>query len=116
MTTKRQTLAATNNTVQSATKVANNTWFVRYIDGTRAIRLHTTDVLTETAEGVVLNSGGWRSRTTLDRIHRFLPPHLKVCQRNYNWYVEDRITGDVTPYTEGMLLPGEHIQDSRRVV
>lgn len=48
--------------------IANNT--VEYVNekNDRVIRLHRTDILTFTAEGVILNTGGWRTATTKARM------------------------------------------------
>jgi hypothetical protein len=34
-----------------------------------------------------LNSGGWRTSTTKDRINKYSP--VKVYQRKYEWYLQD---------------------------
>jgi len=49
-------------------KIGNNT--VLYVDGDlAAVRLHQTDVVTFYADGrIELNSGGWQTATTRDRI------------------------------------------------
>ena len=54
-------------------KVANNTWLERRGHGYIALRLHATNVAEFFDDGsVVLNSGGWRTMTTKDRINRFV--------------------------------------------
>lgn len=59
---------------------------VEYIrpDGTVCIRLHLTDVVATLPNGdVVLNSGGWRTSTTKDRIGQY----QRIWQDKNNWYV-----------------------------
>ena len=59
--------------VRDRRKVAHNTYAHRVADGV-AIRLHATDVVTFTDAGTVrLDSGGWRTKTTRDRLHRYAP-------------------------------------------
>lgn len=54
-----------------------------------AVRLHSTDVLTFHPDGsVTLNTGGYYTVTTKDRINRFSPWWLtSVYQRDHEWYV-----------------------------
>ena len=52
--------------------VAHNTAQWRAYDGTVRVRLHVTDVVTYHKDGrVSLNSGGWRTVTTKDRLNTF---------------------------------------------
>jgi hypothetical protein len=69
-TTKQEALGHLDRAVyQKARKVANNTFRYTTEDGVTRIRLHQTDILCLHPDGsVVLNSGGWRTRTTWDRI------------------------------------------------
>lgn len=55
-------------------KIANNTWLERDEDGTLAVRLHNTRVLIFHKRGdVTVQSGGWNTVTTKNRINRYLP-------------------------------------------
>ena len=55
-------------------KLCNNTYLQRREDGSIAVRLHQTDVVTFNQDGsTVLISGGWRTVTTKDRINSYLP-------------------------------------------
>lgn len=57
--------------------LANNTRLEPRHDGSIAVRLHRTDVVTFLADGrVVLNTGGWTTVTTQDRINRFSPARV----------------------------------------
>jgi len=49
-------------------KIANNTYLERRSEHRIAIRLHSTDVVTLTPEWIELDSGGWHTRTTWDRM------------------------------------------------
>lgn len=70
-----------------ARKLAHNTYLVT--DGAPewyAVRLHSTNVVTYYQDGSVgLDSGGWRTVTTKDRINRFSP--LRVWGDKGAWYV-----------------------------
>ena len=66
--------------------LANNTRLVRVDGDTLAVRHQTTNVVTFRRGGLTtLNSGGWQTYTTKDRINRFSPAH--VYQINHVWYV-----------------------------
>jgi hypothetical protein len=95
-------------------KIGNNTYARRLAGpfGPIAVRLHQTDVVTAYCDGsVVLNSGGWRTVTTKDRIGRYLPGysdpdgwrvHCNVHSSNGVWRVSrsawrDAATAD-NPY------------------
>jgi hypothetical protein len=66
-------------------KLANNTHALRKDDGTIAIRLHATDIITFHPDGtIVANSGGWKTRTTKDRLNSYLP--VRINQNKGQWY------------------------------
>lgn len=55
-------------------KLENNTYVTRYADNSIAIRLHSTDVVTYYPDGrVLLNTAGWNTPTTFDRIREYGP-------------------------------------------
>lgn len=67
-------------------KLALNTYAKRIDEKTIAIRLYDTDVVVYRDNGVVeLNSGGFRTATTKDRINGFSPIRLR--QEKSVWYV-----------------------------
>ena len=68
------------------------------------VRYHATDILTLTPDGsVVVNSGGYHTPTTKDRINQFLPFGIGVIQEDWVWYFV-RWGGDegrtLTPYED----------------
>lgn len=66
-------------------KVANNTYLVREVEGV-AVKLHQTNVVTFKPDGnVILNSGGWRTVTTKERINRYSP--ARVYSEGGVWFV-----------------------------
>jgi hypothetical protein len=75
-------------TKQKARKVGNNTYAEIEYDNSVSIRLHGTAVVRFYPNGLVkLNSGGWRTSTTKDRINKYSP--VKVYQKKYEWYLQD---------------------------
>ena len=60
-------------------KVANNTWVVQPTSGDIYVRLHGTDILRYYADGrIEVNTGGWNTTTTLQRINAYLPDGIRV--------------------------------------
>jgi hypothetical protein len=75
-------------TKQKARKVGNNTYAEIESDNSVSVRLHGTAVVRFYPNGLVkLNSGGWRTSTTKNRINKYSP--VKVYQKKYEWYLQD---------------------------
>ncbi len=102
MTTKKEMLEGLQSeTIVSSKKIANNTLEINLLDGTKAIRLHHTNVVTITKNGtVILDSGGWMTPTTKDRINCFSP--YGISQRKNIWYVS--INGTEYIFNDGMQI------------
>ncbi len=83
---------------RAARKIANNTYLVRRGD-VIAIRLHSTDVVTMRPDGsTTLNSGGWATSTTKDRLGLV----CRISQRGGLWYVT--VDGKEYLYRDGMTI------------
>lgn len=78
-------------------KVANNTRLEARPGSGVALRLHQTDVVTFYPDFVTLNSGGWHTATTKDRINEWSP--TRVSQRKFEWFMPDG-----TPFYDGMRV------------
>ncbi len=94
---------------QGRRKLANNTYLVAGKDAASfAIRLHATDVVTMAPDGsFTLNSGGWRTVTTKERINAFSP--VNVGSDRGQWYVYPR-RGDWSyrfPFADGMTIAAD---------
>ncbi len=75
-------------TSASRRKIGNNTYATILPDGSVTIRLHSTDVVTIFPDDVVkVNSEGWRTSATKNRINKYSP--VKVYQKNHQWYFDD---------------------------
>jgi len=72
-------------------KIAHNTTLERLDSERIGVRLHATVVVTFYRSGaVVLDSGGWQTVTTKERINRYLAPGLSLFQSAHVWYLQDR--------------------------
>ncbi len=70
-------------------KLGNNTYLKR-LGNNIAVVLHNTIILTITQnDKLVLNTGGWYTVTTKNRINRYLPSYVSLYQENYQWYLSD---------------------------
>lgn len=66
-------------------KIGNNTYGEILSDGSVGILLHGTYVVKiHPDNSATLNSGGWRTATTKDRINTYSP--VKIFQDKYQWY------------------------------
>lgn len=95
--------------------IARNTFRYQTTAGAEIVRLHLTDVVTRDAKGrITLNSGGWKTKTTNDRINLGLQgtPYRLIAGRNgwevarlgegesYAWNARERV-----PFYDGIKLP-----------
>lgn len=86
--------------------IARNTFKFTAADGATVTRLHHTDVVRELGAGrYQLNSGGWRTATTKDRMNGALRGYHIYSNRGA-WYVREGFGWDGgIPYYDGMILP-----------
>jgi len=108
--TKKELLQGITKEIKFSKIKENNTLLIHYADNTNAIRLHNTDVVTVNkrpfplCNTITLNSGGWKTRTTKDRINKYTPQNYEVIQRNKKWYVIDRYQDLEIPFYDGITL------------
>ena len=100
--TQAKLTLATARDASKGKPIANNTrLFARGDD--IAVRLHHTDVATMHADGsVTLNSGGYRTMTTRDRMQRFAP--VRVWSSKGTWYACRASCGTHHLFADGMRL------------
>ncbi|MFA6118249.1 MAG: hypothetical protein WC729_29960 [Sphingomonas sp.] len=74
-------------------------------DGAKDMQViyHETPLVTYHEDGTItLNSGGWATKTTKDRLGIFLPVPLHVVQTKGKWYVRNQETQEEIPFFDGM--------------
>jgi hypothetical protein len=94
-------------------KLGNNTWAVRSDDAV-SVRLHSTDIVTFRSDGrVVLDSGGWRTVTTKERMNRFVPG-VRVFSDRGRWFVSPvgRFDSVAVPFYDGLEIDA----DAREII
>ena len=74
---------------RSSRKLENNTYLIHYHEAKPhyiGVRLHNTDVVKYYPDGrIILNSGGWKTPTTKDRINKYAP--VNVWTNKGIWYI-----------------------------
>jgi hypothetical protein len=100
----RETVTAMMADVPDAIKskrIANNTVRYERANGDIVWRLHRTDVVTKHPDGTwTLNSGGWKTLTTKDRISTYAPCNLYSDRGT--WYVSGN--GERVAFYDGIKL------------
>ena len=82
--------------------LANNTVIYRTDDDNIGVRLHRTTIVRYFSDGrIMLDSGGWRTVTTKQRINQLLPAGIRLSQHKREW----TINGE--EFRDGMVIhPG----------
>ena len=91
----------------SSKRVANNTIEATYTNGNRVIILHETLILEFRKNGAtVVNTGGYNTHTTRDRLNRFLPSPHSVRTSNGNIYINGTpFQNTVKIKSDGTIVP-----------
>jgi hypothetical protein len=91
---------------RSSRVIAHNTRLVDLDSESIALRLHSTNVVIFRLDGsLVLDSGGWRSVTTKDRINRAIRARgWTVFAKARTWYIAHRESEPI-PFEDGHVIP-----------
>jgi hypothetical protein len=95
-------------------RIGNNTYLESYVDGCSVdricVRLHETNIVEFWADGrVILNSGGYRTVTTKERINQFIRPAGRIHQDAGVWYYS-ALYPDGAVYAQRVFEDGLAIQ------
>ena len=89
------------------------------VDGVRAIGiiLHSTRIITfYEGGGFMVNSGGWKTVTTKQRLNQFLPDGWHISQRDYEWTIHgpgvDAEFYDKMAFSSHGGLPPQKVRDN----
>ena len=84
--------------------IANNTRVEQLNENTIGILLHSTYIVKYFKDGLIeLNSGGWKTVTTKDRMNRFAPFHIWTerhvwyVSKSFDWHWAKRMENDDNP-------------------
>jgi hypothetical protein len=63
---------------------------INFINGDLTVKLYTTDILKKIGNKIILNSGGFKTSTTKERINQFLGNYgFKVYQQAGTWFINN---------------------------
>lgn len=83
--------------------IGNNTELVRDRSGSISVELHGHRVITfQQNSTIVLDSAGYQTTTTKDRLNRYTPNSVRVFQDDFEWYV--RVDGEEYRFNDGMRV------------
>jgi hypothetical protein len=125
MLTYQEAKAILDKSRNGQKKLENNTYMMFLPGGPLdiAVRLHSTNVVTLHADGTyTLDSGGWRTVTTKDRINKYAPldPSRHVYQLKGQWYIDSDCVGSDhnfyrIPFFDGIRFCADSGKDARCV-
>jgi hypothetical protein len=106
--TKKDIMQGIHNVDKS--KFVDNNTVEYHVGKCRYIRLHDTDILTfvNGDSKIILNTGGWRTVTTKDRINKFLPEGFYLYQEKSKWYLSQP-DGETSLYYDGIEISDNKI-------
>jgi hypothetical protein len=94
-------------------QVCHNTELIRLQDGGIGLILHSTIVVKFYEDGrIVLNSGGWHTVATKDRINRCLAKtDYRIGQEKFTWYIYNWKTGDKQVFFDGYTVQAKYFEE-----
>lgn len=95
-----------NPSSRDRVKIANNTYLERRGPQLLAVRFHATDVLTFTPHYVELNSGGWFTMSTRDRLE-YGPCRIHADRLGWQVVPKGNAWGDGHPYYDGIRVKND---------
>jgi len=87
-------------------KLCNNTWVDSNLSGECiGIRFYETTIVQYARKGdIILNSGGYLTATTRERINKLLPDYWVLYQEKWKWTLHTSDRSLVFPFADGMVL------------
>ncbi len=90
-------------------KVGEHKTAIYQSDGYTCIRYHSTEVVKFNTDEIILNSGGWQTKTTKSRMNKVSDAFqlgFRVSQRQGEWFVDyfANEIGDTYSFRDGMIL------------
>ena len=76
-------------------------------NGNISVFLHGNLIATLNNDFVAIYDGGWQSNTTKSRLNALLDefvPSMGIFQKNWTWFLSDRLDGSVVPFHSGMTV------------
>lgn len=86
-----------------AKKIALNTYLIDN-DNENYILYHKTKILEWKNDFVIIDNGGWYTRTTKERINLHLPKGVYINQKNFEWFINDLRDNTIKPFINKMQI------------
>jgi hypothetical protein len=95
-------------------KVGEHKTAIYQSDGYTCIRYHSTEVVKFNTDEIMLNSGGWQTKTTKSRMNKVSDAFqlgFRVSQRHGEWFVDyfANEIGDTYSFNDGMILERQEV-------
>ena len=97
----RKNFSSGNTTVRAFKTNGITTEVDVYLHGNHIASLDTA------THALTLKDGGWQSNTTKSRLNALLDefvPSMGIFQKDWVWYLSDRLDGSVVPFISGMTV------------
>ena len=75
--------------------------------GVSIVRLHGNKIAEVSDNDMTIFDGGWQTVTTKSRLNALcdeFAPCMGVFQKNWDWFVSDRLTNQIVPFFSGMAV------------
>ena len=98
-----------NHAIRHRKNWAGSNTTVRAFRESVEVYLHGNHIasLDTATHALTLKDGGWQSNTTKSRLNALLDefvPSMGVFQKNWQWFLSDRLDGSVIPFQSGMTV------------
>ena len=71
-------------------------------EGQIIAQLYDTTIFIKKDNHFKLNSGGWRTKHTKNCINDLLPARLHLYQKDFEWYLYDKVDDDIFNFEDNM--------------
>ena len=88
-------------------KIGKTATTIRIENGYTYVKYHNTDVVKFNERKIILNSGGWLTKTTKNRMNQISNVYdfgYYVYQKNYKWFIDFK--GETLEFIDGITLKG----------
>ena len=98
-----------NNAIRYRRNWAGSNTMVRVSREVVEVFLHGNHIasLDTATHKLTIKDGGWQSVTTKSRLNALLDefvPSVGIFQKNWTWFLSDRLDGSVVPFITGMTV------------
>ena len=96
-----------NQAIRTGNNFSSSNTTVKHFDGDAEVYLHGNHIATVMSNSIIIKDGGWQSNTTKSRLNALLDefvPSMGIFQKNWTWFLSDRLDGSIIPFPSGMTV------------